>query len=228
MGKTIILILAAHLIGDFPLQPDWLADKKKSKECYLLLHAVLQGALAYLAFQAWGCWQLPCLVALSHALIDALKRRSPDTSATFVIDQALHVAFLTGIVFCLQSYALLSVYRGIGYSAIVVGGGFAATVIGSGFFIGKFMKPLIEGTKINENGLPKAGKWIGQLERALIFVFVLVGYLEGVGFLVAAKSILRFKETEEQKMAEYVLVGTLLSFFLAIALASATKWAMKP
>ena len=70
------------------------------------------------------------------------------------------------------------------------------------------------------------GSLIGQLERALIFAFVLVGYLEGIGFLVAAKSILRFKNTEEQKMAEYVLIGTLMSFALAIALASATKWAM--
>ncbi|OQC32218.1 MAG: hypothetical protein BWX70_00666 [Verrucomicrobia bacterium ADurb.Bin070] len=227
MEKSVILILAAHLIGDFPLQPDWLAEKKKSNLRYLILHAVLQGALAYLAFQVWRCWQLPCLVALSHALIDALKRRSSDTSATFVIDQALHAAFLSGIVFCLQSYALLPAYRGIGYSVIVVSGGFAATVIGAGFFIGKFMKRLIEGSGLNLNGLANAGKWIGQLERALIFIFVLVGYLEGVGFLVAAKSILRFKETEEQKMAEYVLVGTLLSFFLAIALASATKWAMK-
>lgn len=48
----------------------------------------------------------------------------------------------------------------------------------------------------------------------------------GIGFLVAAKSILRFEEAKKQKLAEYVLIGTLLSFSLAIALATATKWAM--
>ena len=38
-----------------------------------------------------------------------------------------------------------------------------------------------------------------------------------MGFLIAAKSILRFKDDNTVK-TEYVLVGTMLSFGLAIAL----------
>ena len=55
-------------------------------------------------------------------------------------------------------------------------------------------------------------------------LFLIKGMI--IGFLVAAKSILRFEEAKKQKLAEYILIGTLLSFSLAIALASATKWAM--
>ena len=49
----------------------------------------------------------------------------------------------------------------------------------------------------------------------------------GIGFLVAAKSILRFEEAKDQKLAEYVLIGSLLSFSIAIALSAVTKWAMQ-
>ena len=227
MAKMLFLIMAAHLIGDFLLQPDWLAEQKKSKAWYLLLHAAFHGALAYIVFQAWGCWQLPCLVFVVHALIDTIKKRAPDTAVAFVTDQAAHLAALSGIVWLLRTLIGPLAFAGIGYPIIVAAGGFAATVLGAGFFIGKFMKRLIECSGLELGGLQNGGRWIGQLERALIFAFVLVGYLEGIGFLVAAKSILRFKESEEQKMAEYVLIGTLMSFALAITLASATQWAMK-
>jgi len=39
-----------------------------------------------------------------------------------------------------------------------------------------------------------------------------------IGFLVAAKSVLRFKEAENQALAEYILIGTRWSFTLTIAL----------
>ena len=51
------------------------------------------------------------------------------------------------------------------------------------------------------------GQYIGQLERTLIFLFVLIGQPTGVGFLVAAKSVFRFgdlKEHEDRMEAEYI------------------------
>jgi len=61
-----------------------------------------------------------------------------------------------------------------------------------------------------------AGKLIGIVERLLAFVLVLFGQYSAVGLIIAAKSILRFRNT---KHSEYVLVGTLLSFGIAIFLA---------
>ena len=68
--------------------------------------------------------------------------------------------------------------------------------------------------------------WFVKRSVSHIFIFVITGHPAGIGFLVAAKSILRFEEAKEQKLAEYVLIGTLLSFSLGTAFAAATKWAL--
>jgi len=55
------------------------------------------------------------------------------------------------------------------------------------------------------------GRLIGYLERILIIVLVVEGSYEGLGFLVAAKGLVRAREFEEREQAEYFLFGTLLS-----------------
>lgn len=66
-----------------------------------------------------------------------------------------------------------------------------------------------------EEGLPNAGKVIGITERILTLIFMLLGQYEAIGFLLAAKSLLRLKDDAMGK-SEYVLVGTQLSFGMAI------------
>jgi hypothetical protein len=61
------------------------------------------------------------------------------------------------------------------------------------------------------------GRVIGLLERSLIYFFVLSGQYGAIGFTLAAKGFTRFKELEDRGFAEYVLVGTLLSSSVAIA-----------
>ena len=62
--------------------------------------------------------------------------------------------------------------------------------------------------------LPNAGKIIGISERIIALTLILLHQFAAVGLLIAAKSILRFKEDDSAK-AEYVLVGTILSFAIA-------------
>src|SRR5690554_4823840 len=65
----------------------------------------------------------------------------------------------------------------------------------------------------------RAGKYIGVLERLFILGFVIGNFWEGIGFLLAAKSIFRFGDlnnAKERHLTEYVLIGTLLSFGAAI------------
>jgi hypothetical protein len=223
--KLVIVLIAAHAVSDFFLQPDWLV-KRKEKTGYLLIHALIHATVAYVALQAWMWWQAPLLILLVHAVIDAVKRRRHDTATAFVVDQVAHIAGLFMLVWGLRQFSAMPDFAGVGYQALVVAGGFIAAVQGSGFLIGKFTKKLLEENDLTLDGLVGGGKWIGQLERTLIFVFIFTGQPASIGFLVAAKSILRFEEAKKQKLAEYVLIGTLLSFSLAIALASTTKWAM--
>src|SRR5947208_1625565 len=60
------------------------------------------------------------------------------------------------------------------------------------------------------------GRAVGSLERALALTLVLLGDYAAVGWIIAAKSLARFKQLEDREFAEYFLVGTLASFLLAV------------
>ena len=60
-----------------------------------------------------------------------------------------------------------------------------------------------------------AGALIGTIERWLILVFVCLQRYDALGLLIAAKSIIRFGDSQTNK-SEYVLAGTLLSIFIAV------------
>lgn len=75
----------------------------------------------------------------------------------------------------------------------------------------------IEDTGVNS--LKNVGKWIGMLERLFVFVFIITNYWEAVGFSLTAKSVFRFGhlcKAKNMKLIAYVLIGTLLSFGIAI------------
>ncbi len=56
------------------------------------------------------------------------------------------------------------------------------------------------------------GKVIGVLERAVLYLLMLTGDYSAIGFVLAAKTLVRFKELEDSKdFAEYFLIGTLAS-----------------
>ncbi len=76
--------------------------------------------------------------------------------------------------------------------------------------------PVTKGTHDPDRTELNAGRIIGILERLIIFFFVIVGQFAAVGFVIAAKSIVRYRELEDRNFAEYVLIGTLLSSLLAI------------
>ncbi|QDU68000.1 DUF3307 domain-containing protein [Engelhardtia mirabilis] len=60
------------------------------------------------------------------------------------------------------------------------------------------------------------GRVIGILERLLLALFVLFGAFGAIGFVLAGKSIARFKELEDRDFTEGYLVGTLASTLVAV------------
>ncbi|WP_217495819.1 hypothetical protein [Mangrovivirga cuniculi] len=91
--------------------------------------------------------------------------------------------------------------------------------VAGGVIVKELIKPFTPEANSDPNeSLSNAGKIIGILERLFVFVFVVTNHWEGIGLLIAAKSILRFgdlKEARSRKLTEYVLIGTLISFALA-------------
>jgi hypothetical protein len=85
------------------------------------------------------------------------------------------------------------------------------------------MSILLEGMSnqinLDHKSLPNAGKYIGIIERLFVLIFIIMGRWEAIGLLITAKSVFRFndlKESNNRKLTEYILIGTLISFGIAI------------
>jgi hypothetical protein len=61
------------------------------------------------------------------------------------------------------------------------------------------------------------GRVVGILERAILLTLFLFGEYAAIGYVLAAKTLVRFKSLEDPERAEYLLIGTLASFALAMA-----------
>ena len=95
-----------------------------------------------------------------------------------------------------------------------------------------------EGTADPESSANKAelgrGRSIGNLERLLMIIAVGAGRYEVLGFLVAAKGLIRSREFEERNFAEYFILGSIASTTVALVLGMALRasvsyfWKMKP
>ncbi|MFQ8600150.1 MAG: hypothetical protein ACLSAP_05910 [Oscillospiraceae bacterium] len=68
---------------------------------------------------------------------------------------------------------------------------------------------------------------IGVIERGLVAILILAGQLGAVGFVVAAKSLARFKQLEDKDFAENYLVGTMLSFLFAMVCAGLARGCLR-
>jgi hypothetical protein len=220
----IVKLLLAHLLGDFLLQPNsWVLDKesKKHKSKYLYIHTFLHGILAWLFVGEIAFGWFAFALAISHGIIDFLKlqfQKKKTKRNWFVIDQMLHlitIALIAGL------------YKNLTVDFTVFDNQFWILITGI-LFLTKPTSILIkniisiwtpESKNKNDDSLENAGNYIGIFERLFVFCFILTGHFEAIGFLLAAKSIFRFgdlKEAKDRKLTEYVLIGTLLSFGLAL------------
>ena len=220
-------ILLAHLIGDFVLQPDsWVKSKNHQKfwspklYLHILVHAFILAI--FLGFDT-RYWLGYTIIILSHFLLDVFKiwtqRFRPGSRFMFMVDQGLHILLIILVVSIYEpisvSFAGLLTYERLLLITSLVVVTFVAGVVVK-VFIARWNPDLIGDKDLTKD---KAGYIIGILERLLVFVFVLLGRWEAIGFLIAAKSVFRFgdlKEPRERMLTEYILIGTLASFGVAI------------
>lgn len=74
----------------------------------------------------------------------------------------------------------------------------------------------------------KHGRWIGALERAVLFVVLIAGSYEALGFIVAAKGLIRSRQFENQReLTEYFLIGSLASVAVALATGTAARYVIQ-
>lgn len=225
--ELLIALVTAHLLADFVFQTTYMVLNKQ-RPLIMLMHGAHVFALT--ALLSGGAMLLSLGIAISHVAIDTIKIKwAPDTLRTYLLDQGAHLAVIYCAVVWLPAWLLAPWWPPLSadmiHIALVLSGLITATMAG-GVAVGHLMKRYKSDAQ--PEGLEYAGRMIGLMERGLIFLMVMIGEPSGIGFLIAAKSILRFDTvSRDQKMSEYVIIGTLASFGWALAASFATMAAMR-
>lgn len=224
-------IYLSHLIVDFLIQPAWsFKDKRRLHD--LIIHAVTFIVITIALINIDLTKRIVAaifIMAFARAMGGYVKARfSRDEWLAFTFDQIANLLIIGVVSIYLTTnrgnniqivfnvltnskklYLFLSVY--------------VAVVFGGGYFVQKvtqyFMRHIDEELMQSKPGLPSAGKYIGWLERFLVVTFIVGGYPEGIGLLLAAKALVRYpeiKSDEKYHFAEYFLIGTLSSVSLAL------------
>ncbi|HEX7490767.1 MAG TPA: hypothetical protein VF337_03570 [Candidatus Limnocylindrales bacterium] len=90
-------------------------------------------------------------------------------------------------------------------------------------FIGRLL-PSEPKKQAGEVDPERMGATIGVLERLLVVILVPAAGPAAVGFVVAAKTLARFKELNKKRFAERYLLGTMSSVTVALISAFAAQW----
>lgn len=226
MWLLLLKFLTAHFLGDFVFQNKKMVQSKKNP-VYFLAHIAIHTVLLCLFLFNDNLWWAIILVVLSHALFDWLKLilvNKIKAPVLFLGDQLLHI--LTIIVVLIVFSTLRISFDFINQPefwliliAIILVTQVTAVLIRILLSPYQNHKKITQPNDTDQKVLFNAGKYIGILERLFIFGFVVANFWEGIGFLLAAKSIFRFGDlnnAKERHLTEYVLIGTFLSFGCAI------------
>lgn len=232
----LLLQFLAHVLADYFLQSQKMANEKNSigfKSRLLPVHAIIVFFCSWvLSFQV-EFFVGAGIIAIIHYIIDGFKAKANHHPVlwkyAFFIDQLLHCIVFVGVSLFFARYhgfePLFEIPISATFVAIVIAYLLclrpANIVIKEVFRSSQIDVAIAQQEKAEvldeTDELPNAGKLIGILERVLTLTFIVIGQYQAVGFLIAAKSVLRYKDTDTLK-TEYVLIGTMLSFGIAVVL----------
>lgn len=216
-------LILAHLLTDFILQPTaWIESRnqKHFRSVPLYLHGLTTAFAAMLAI-GYQYWIVVIVILVTHTLIDGWKSYHSNKTSYFLADQALHLLVIAACWYfsffnVTDIKAAWLEMNNKNFWILVTAAIFLTNP--SGILIGQLTKKWRDQIP-NADSLGNAGKWIGIIERMIILVLVLHQQYASVGLLITAKSLLRFNEPNRQEeKTEYLLIGTLISFSLAVVI----------
>ncbi len=221
-AQLLILQITAHLLADFTFQShDMAKDKSESgfKSKMLKWHILIVFILSWMLSFQWEFVIASTVIVFLHWVIDGFKKilasKEKIDKYSFFIDQTLHILV---IIICVYVFVYFfdvhTIQLSVNTHELLIFLGFLLCTKPANIFIGEVLK--VNNIDFTDNdSIQNAGKLIGNCERIISLVLILNGQFEAVGFILAGKSILRYKESDTSK-TEYVLIGTLLSFGIAI------------
>ncbi|WP_251976422.1 DUF3307 domain-containing protein [Salinicola avicenniae] len=240
--SLLLSLLLVHVVGDFVLQSSaWAAEKQARHFASpsLYWHVGIHALLSLVALLAFGvpvrdCLPAVLIIAGSHWLVDALKSYATHRPIRyFLLDQSLHLGVLVLLWTWLVSPELSRL--GLAWHALwqpqtlLIVLTYLVALKPASILIALIMQRWSRGVDTSGT-LADAGARIGMLERFLILTFVLSHQMAAIGFLLTAKSVLRFGdlyEDRDRKLTEYVLLGTMLSFSITLTLGLVTRYLLE-
>ncbi|MCF8238613.1 MAG: DUF3307 domain-containing protein [Saprospiraceae bacterium] len=224
MITLLLQLLIAHLLGDFVFLPSsWQAKRKELGfgSIFTFLHPLIHSALIIILLRDGQYWTIYLAVYISHLLFPFVRmflERQLNPRWGFGLEQLLHgcmIGWMTSWFHVLNSdcHILYSTETLLFILAILL----LSTV--SREVMKLWMSKWTMEEDDQSHSLKEAGATIGVLERLFVFGFIILNQWQAIGLLIAAKSVFRFGDlsrARDRKLTEYILIGTMLSFGLAI------------
>lgn len=246
MFKTFfIILLLAHILGDYYFQSDKLAKQKVYNVGSLFRHCLIYAATCIVL--AIPVFDLSIIIgyvvlAASHMLIDflkyfynkkAFKKRFENERTVYIVDQLIHIITISIIAFVLATkhhtitvlpfidwyFRIIEIPKSLAFSwllVLLIIWKPTNITIKKLIYMHKPHEELESNVKVKEEEI-KAGGFIGLLERLMILILLSINQYSAIGLVLTAKSIARYdKISKDRIFAEYYLLGTLLSTIFVI------------
>lgn len=241
--RAFLAIYLAHLLTDFVFQTNRLVEQKKRGKFFAyFLHGLTHYLSAiilvsfFLAESGLSLRTHAVILALTlvHLLIDFAKIQFTkksllgDGAIAYLSDQFLHFLTVALAAWLLsprlpfaEVAALLGRGRDLPSQLLFVPVIYVGVIFGGGYLIRALTRPLAKSISLEQpekGGEPmqNAGLYIGWLERFLLLTALMMQSPGTAGLILAAKAIARYPEFKSEHFAEYFLIGTLLSFSIAV------------
>ena len=230
--KLIVIIAAAYFIVEYGLQTSKLIQQKTNRELigyvkYFLYYFIVALILSI----NWLSWQLILAIIIQisfFGIIDYTKINLKFKNASYrfeigILDIFLHLLVIWVTIIILKPGTInvdfpfnlnILISNNTSIKLYIYVSSIIFLLNGSTDLV----RAVLTKVKIKDEKMEKdnTGKLIGNIERVLLFLFILFDSLAAIGFVIAAKSIARFEELKDKKFAEYYLIGTLTSTLIAI------------
>lgn len=249
-ASLLMRLLIAHCLTDFFLQPDkWVKEKRRKiwRSKYLWYHGLITGGVAWIFLADIRLWWIVLLITITHVITDGYKlqaeRKRGSGLIPFLVDQFIHlVVIIISWLWIIKGWSKMNLvlHEFLPHYRILIRLLGYLLMIGPVGYIIQFLTRKWQNELNPEDSLKDAGKWIGILERVLTLTFVFISQFGAIGFLITAKSLLRvidkpdkpsgeptlIRPFSSRKRTEYVLIGTFLSFSIAILTGLIINWVL--
>lgn len=219
----LVKLILAHIIGDFFLQRGkWIESKEKMKwfSPHLFLHVFIHFILILLVLWDFSIWPAAFIIMITHYIIDGSKLSFQNEKTKGFWFGADQVAHLLVLVLVWNFYWGGAEIGELSDQFWILLTGLLFLTYPASYIMQHLMDPWNEQIEMNQReSLHGAGKYIGMLERVFVYLALITGNAQVIGFLLAAKSVFRFGDltkSKDRKLTEYILIGTLFSFLMAI------------